>query len=103
MIDATLTRDNILEVLRNNSITIRDSFKVRRIGLFGSSVRDEMTLDSDIDMLVEFDKNTFDNYMELKAYLENLFNREVDLVLSDSLKPRLRQYVQREVVYAEGL
>jgi predicted nucleotidyltransferase len=103
MIDATLNREEILEVLRNNSTTIRDSFKVRRIGLFGSSVRDERSLGSDIDLLVEFDKNTFDNYMELKAYLENLFKREVDLVLSDSLKPRLRQYVQQEVVYAEGL
>ena len=101
--DATLNREDLLDVLRDHSAAIRDKFKVRRIGLFGSSVRNEHSPDSDIDILVEFEINTFNNYVGLKSYLEDLFKREVDLVLSDSLKPRLRQYVEQEVVYAEGL
>jgi len=51
---------------------------------------------------VEFDetKTTFDNYMDLKFYLEDLFKREVDLVIESSIKPRLKDNIMREVVYA---
>ncbi|MEM3149982.1 MAG: hypothetical protein QXT49_03245 [Candidatus Nezhaarchaeales archaeon] len=46
---------------------------------------------------------TFDNYMELKFFLEDLLKRKVDLVTYDSLKPRIKPYVMREVEYAKGL
>ena len=51
---------------------------------------------------LEFDetKITFDNYMDLKFYLEDLFKREVDLVIESSIKPRLKDNIMREVVYA---
>jgi predicted nucleotidyltransferase len=50
--------------------------------------------------LVEIDLQTFDHYMDLKFYLEELFQKPVDLVLADTLKPRIKPYVEREVVYA---
>ncbi len=54
-------------------------------------------------MLVEFDHKSFDAYMDLKEYLENLFDCPVDLVLADALKPRLREPILNETVHAPGL
>jgi len=75
-------------------------YGVSRIGLFGSALRGEMTRDSDIDVLVEMNEPTFDRYMDLKFELEDRFGTSVDLVLSDSLKERIRPLVEKEVVYA---
>jgi predicted nucleotidyltransferase len=75
-------------------------FSVRRIGLFGSFSRDAAAEKSDIDLLVELEKPTFDHYMDLKFYLEDLFGRPVDLVMSETVKPRLAPFIQREVAYA---
>ncbi|MDI6758533.1 MAG: nucleotidyltransferase domain-containing protein [Candidatus Omnitrophota bacterium] len=65
-------------------------------------VRAAQNSKSDIDILVEFNrgKKAFDSYMELKFYLEKLFHRRVDLVIKDALKPRIRQKILKEVVYA---
>lgn len=98
----TQNKDQVLELITQNKETLR-RFGVRRIGLFGSFARNQSTDTSDLDFLVELEKKTFDAYMGLKAFLEGLFHRHVDLVLSDSLKPRLRQKVALEVIYAPGL
>lgn len=76
---------------------------VQRIGLFGSVARGEDREDSDLDFLVEMEKPTFDRYMDVKLRLEDLFHRRVDLVLSHRLKPRLRQRILAETIYAPGL
>ncbi len=75
---------------------------VRRIGLFGSAARGEATAASDLDFRVEFERKSFDAHMNLKFFLEDLFGRRVDLVLKDSVKPRLREAIAREAVYASG-
>jgi hypothetical protein len=53
-----------------------------------------------VDVLVEFDRPTFDHYMELKFFLEDLFHSPVDLVLADTLKLRIKSRVLSETVYA---
>jgi uncharacterized protein len=73
---------------------------VRKIGLFGSFKRGEARQKSDIDILVLLEKPTFDSYMEVKFYLEDLFGRKVDLVMEEAIKPRLRPYILDEVEYA---
>jgi len=78
---------------------MRERFSVKRIGLFGSCARDEVAGESDIDLLVEFENPTFDHYMDLKFFLEELFETQVDLVMADTLKPRLKPYIAREVIY----
>jgi len=93
-------KDQILNTLHKNKDTIKEKFGVRKIGLFGSYLRGESIKGSDIDLLVELYNPTFDHYMDLKFFLEDLFQTEVDLVLEDTLKPRLKPYVIREVVYA---
>lgn len=75
-------------------------FTVRRIGVFGSFARGSADQGSDVDILVELTEPTFDNYMDLKFYLERILSRPVDLVMADAVKPRLRPIIEREVVYA---
>ncbi|WAI01790.1 nucleotidyltransferase family protein [Methanogenium organophilum] len=99
-----LTAEDILGELAGNEKRIRD-LGVRRLGLFGSFVRDEAREESDIDILVEFVEGgrSFDTYMDLKFFLEDLFRRKVDLVDRDTIKPALRPYILRSVRYAPGL
>ena len=98
----TRTRDEVLQLIARNRDRIR-SLGVRSLALFGSAVRDEATEASDLDFLVEFDRKTFDNYMDLKFFLEELLGRPVDLVLRDAVKPRLREPILAEAVHAPGL
>ena len=96
-----LTAEEILKLIQQNRDRIK-KYGVKRIGLFGSYLRGEQKEDSDIDILVEFEKGkkTFDNYMELKFFLEDLFKRKVDLVIAESVKPELKKYVMKSVRYA---
>ncbi|MFH1101426.1 MAG: nucleotidyltransferase family protein [Methanobacteriota archaeon] len=79
-------------------------YGVKRIGLFGSYTTNNHHRKSDIDILVEFQKGkkTFDNYMELKFFLEKLFNRPVDLVVKEALKLELKPSILKSVRYATG-
>ncbi|MFQ6088972.1 MAG: nucleotidyltransferase family protein [Candidatus Methanofastidiosia archaeon] len=80
-------------------------YGVKRIGLFGSYLRNEQKTDSDIDVLVEFekDKKTFDNYMDLKFFLEDLFKCKVDLAVVEAIKPDLKPYILGSVKYASRM
>jgi predicted nucleotidyltransferase len=93
------TRDEILRKLEEKQEALRLLFTVKRIDLFGSYLRGTASERSDIDLLVEFSEPTFDHYMELKFYLENLFGRTVDLVLTDTIKPRIKPIIQKDAFY----
>ena len=95
-----VTKKIILNTLRDHKEELENRFGVMKIGIFGSYARDSADLQSDIDILVEFNSPTFDNYMDLNFYLEDLLKTPVDLVLNDALKKRLRPYITQEVVYA---
>jgi uncharacterized protein len=102
---ATLAKGNrrlILKTLADHSAEVR-GLGVRSLGLFGSAPRGEATATSDLDFLVEFENPTFDRYMELLEFLENLFGHPVDLVLANTLKPRRRESILHETVHAPGL
>jgi uncharacterized protein len=94
------TKDEILTSLRKNGEKLR-SLGVRRIGLFGSFARNEAGPESDIDLLVEFVPNekTFDNFMALSFFLEELFGRRVELVTIESLSPYMGPHIMKEVEY----
>ena len=97
------TQEDIMGLLNQEAQALKQKFSVRSIGLFGSLARNEGDRESDVDILVDFVEPTFDHYMDLKFYLERLFGREVDLVTADTVKPRLKQFIEREVIYAKGL
>jgi hypothetical protein len=96
------TRRSILKTLAEHREEVR-RFGVRSLGLFGSAARGEATATSDLDFLVEFEQPSFDSYMDLLEYLEELFGQPVDLVLANTIKPRLRESILRETVHAPGL
>ena len=97
------THEDILNKLSQHAGKLKKSFSVNRIGLFGSYVHGLADENSDIDILVELTEPNFDHYMDLKFYLEKLFSRSIDLVLADTIKPRLQPVIKREVIYAQGL
>jgi predicted nucleotidyltransferase len=92
--------DNI-QILKINENFIKQKYKVRKIGIFGSSVRGDSGERSDVDVLVEFEEGykTFDNYMDLLFFLEDLYSRKVDLITTMGLDPYIRPYVEKEVVW----
>lgn len=91
-----------IEKLKKHEKVIKKKYGVGKIGLFGSFARGEGKKDSDVDVLVEFEEGykTFDNFMELKFLLEDIFGHRVDLVTVKALKPQLKDHILNEVVYA---
>jgi predicted nucleotidyltransferase len=96
------TAGEVLAELQRNQAWLR-RLGVRALGLFGSYRRGTPSPESDMDFLVDMEQPSFDSYMDLKLWLEDTFGCPVDLVLMDSIKPRLLPVILREVVYAEGL
>ena len=82
------TKEHILSLLQGHREPIRN-FGVRRLGLFGSFARQQQGAESDVDLLVEFEpgSKTFDAFMQLAFFLEELFERRVELVTPESLSP----------------
>ena len=94
-----MDKSQVLDLLRTQIEVTRQRFGAKHISVFGSAARDELNETSDIDVLVEFDGlPTFDNYRGLKFFLQDLFKRRVDLVTRDSIKPRMRQIIERDLV-----
>jgi len=95
-----LNKNEILEILRTHRDELRKRFGVKSLAVFGSVARGEAGPKSDVDILVEFEgRATFDRYMGLKFFLEDLLGRRVDLVTRKALKPRMRPFVEREAIY----
>lgn len=92
---------NVIDILKSHEREIKKRFGVKRIGLFGSFARGEQKDTSDVDILVEFEEPTFDNFMNLAFFLEDLLSRRVELVTPDSLSPYIAPYVKKEVVWAD--
>lgn len=99
---AILNKRLIKQTLLENRETLR-KYGVKRIGLFGSYARETATAESDIDLLVELERLTFDDYMGLAVFLEDLFKKDVDLVTPTSIKPGYKPYIEKEVEYVTEL
>lgn len=98
--DARLTKDEIFSLLQRQADSLRQ-LGVARLGLFGSFVRRQQTPESDIDLLVDFEEGqkTYDNFIRLSFFLEELFGRPVELLTNESLSPYIGPHVRREVEY----
>ena len=100
MTEKITTRDEILEVLRREAPILRERFKVKTIGLFGSFVRDAPRSGSDIDLLVEFEESVgLFLFMDLEDHLAKVLVHKVDLVVASALKPHIGAEILREVAY----
>ncbi len=76
-----------------------EQYSVNRIGLFGSYARGEEGQESDVDIVVELNKPTFDHYFDLKFRLEDVLQHPVDLVIAESLKPLIKDHIERDTIY----
>jgi predicted nucleotidyltransferase len=95
------TKQDVMEILQQNQTHLK-ALGVSRIGIFGSFVRGKQHDDSDIDLLVEFalGQKSFDAFMELSFYLEEILQRKVELVTVESLSPYIGPHILEEVEYA---
>lgn len=94
--------DTVLQELSDHAAELR-AMGVRKLAVFGSIASGSARDDSDLDFLVELDEKTFDAYMDVKFYLEDLFHRRVDLVLKDAVKSGLKAAIEGSAVHAPGL
>jgi hypothetical protein len=91
--------DEIKEITEEHREELKKQYGIKEIGIFGSFVRGEAKEDSDVDILVEFEKPIgFFKFLELEEYLSNLIGRKVDLVSKKALKPHIGKYILEEVV-----
>jgi predicted nucleotidyltransferase len=98
MTSKQLDTNDVLTTLSQHHQTIQN-FGVRSLALFGSVARGHNTTTSDLDFLVEFEgETTFDRYMDLKFWLEDLFNKPVDLVTKRSLRKEISQKILQEAI-----
>lgn len=93
-------KEYIFSVLQTYHAELRQ-FGVRRYGLFGSFVRNEQRPESDIDILIEFEphQKSFQHFMQLAFFLEDVLGRKVDIVTPESLSPYIGPHILNEVEY----
>ncbi len=90
----------IYKTLQKYLTKLQEQYHVKTLGVFGSYARGEATDNSDLDLLVEFQGDlTFDRYMDLKFFLEDLFDKKIDLVIRDDIKPQIREKILGETIY----
>jgi predicted nucleotidyltransferase len=97
-----MDKKRALQILREHRAVLSETYGVRKIGLFGSIVRDQLRPESDIDIVVEIEteKKQLHNFLALRRYLENQLGRPVDLGIESALKPVIRASVEEEISYA---
>ena len=88
-----------IEILRQYLPELKEKYSVSYLGIFGSYIRGEQTRDSDLDVLVEFDKIPgLLKYIELEYYLSDLLGVKVDLVTRTGLKQNVEKQILNEVI-----
>ena len=89
-----------LQTIKNHQNFLRETYNVKKIGVFGSFVRGDFSKESDLDILIEFSKTpTFFEFLDLEEYLSKLLGRKVDLATRKALKPVIKKEILKEVVY----
>ena len=87
-----------MKILRQHLPELKEKYSVNYLGVFGSYIRGEQTEDSDLDILVQFDKKPgLFKYIELEDHLSELLGVKVDLVMKSALKPNIGKRILREV------
>jgi uncharacterized protein len=95
-----MQQDIVLQILRQKNSELTRKFGVKSLSLFGSVARNEATSDSDVDLLVEFNRPVgYFGLFALQDYLEDLLGCTVDLGTPDSLKPYMRERIMGETIH----
>lgn len=94
-----ISKNDILKKLTDLKPILLREYSVKQIGLFGSFSDDSNTIESDIDLLVEFEKPIGWKYFSLEIYLENIFGRKIDLVTKNALKEQIKDSILSQVKF----
>ncbi|MCI5220910.1 MAG: hypothetical protein D3914_17365 [Candidatus Electrothrix sp. LOE2] len=97
-----LEQNDIIIFLTQNLPNLQTEYNISKIGLFGSFARNEQDEKSDIDIILEFHpgtKNIYEKKTNLKKLLKSYFHRDVDLCRAKYIKPFIRDYLEKEVIY----
>ena len=97
-----MTKEEILAYLKSKQQFFYDNFGIKFVGLFGSFSRDEAKDSSDIDILYHLEENkklSMFKYLKVNSLLEEFFNRKVDLVRDETIKPELKNYIEKDLIY----
>lgn len=95
--EVKMDKEKILEQIEKNKDKLKNK-SVKKIGIFGSILKGKQTKKSDIDILINFDNLSFDNYAEVMILLEKMFKRKIDMIIESSLRPEMA-YVKEEAEY----
>ncbi len=93
-------KEVIIRFLKSNKAFFEKEFGVIKIALFGSYARDEAKPDSDIDLLIEMPRKSFEKRLELRDFLEEKFGKKVDVGYFDSVRSFIMHHVQKDLIYA---
>ena len=99
MIVIMQTKNQIINKLREMKPLLFTEYSVKEIGIFGSYADETNTEESDIDLLVEFDKPIGWKFFSLELYLENIFGKKVDLVTKNALKDQIKSQIMNQLEY----
>ncbi|ODS39375.1 MAG: hypothetical protein A7316_05630 [Candidatus Altiarchaeales archaeon WOR_SM1_86-2] len=91
--------EEIKDMLAEHKHELREEFKVKEMGVFGSYVRGKQKKTSDVDILVDVGRITLLKFIELENYLSDLIGVKVDLIMKTALKPRIGKHILKEVRY----
>ncbi len=95
-----MTKNEIINFLRNQKAFLQANYGVLKIGLFGSYSRDEQLSSSDIDIAVELKKeNKADNYFGLLHFLEDNLSKKIDLGIESKLREPIKKYIDKDIIY----
>ena len=98
------TRQEIINFLKDNQSYIKKQFHLTKMGLFGSFARNEQQAQSDVDILIELEKETqniYDLKTSLAAYLSEAFDRDVDIAREKYLKPYAKKEILKDTIYVQ--
>ena len=96
-----MQKETVLESLRDAMPVITEKFGVKSIGLFGSYSKNLQNEESDIDLYVDVHPPISNNFFGLWSYLENHFNKKVDLTRKGShLREKFIKTIEKEIIYA---
>ena len=95
-----ISKEDIFELLKQHKEKLKSHY-IKKIGLFGSVLRGDNTNESDVDLIVQFEvgKKNYDNFIELIFLLEDLFQRNVELLTIDALSPYMKSNILKEAYF----
>lgn len=92
--------EKIMKKINENMPVLKEKYKVKTLGIFGSYIRGEQKKKSDVDILVEFEKPLgLLEFVGLQLQLSELLGKKVDLVMKTALKPKIGKHILEEVQY----